>query len=91
MPNYFKDRVKDIKGQALNDQVAYFKLAGAPLPKASLIKKAEEKRDALRAAIDEYVAGKWIPKVLVFDLGPGSEDDDDEVVDEDDIESSSDE
>ena len=76
VPNYFKDKVKDIKGAALKDQVAYFRLAGAELPKASLLQKADAKRDALRAAIDKYVAGKWIPKVIVFNLGNDSEEED---------------
>jgi hypothetical protein len=71
--NFNKEKVKDIKGEALKDQVAYFRLAGANLSKASLIGKADDKRDALRKAIDEYLAGTWIPKVVVFDLGPGSD------------------
>ena len=77
VPNYFKEKVRDIKGEALKDQVAYFRLAGAELPKASLLQKAEAKRDALRAAIDTYVAGKWIPKVIVFDLGNDSGEEED--------------
>jgi hypothetical protein len=73
MPNFFKEKVKDIKGEALKDQVAYFRLAGAELPKASELGLAEAKRDALRAAIDQYVAGTWIPKVLVFDVDSSGE------------------
>ena len=54
-----KDIIDGLKGQKLTDQIAAFALAGAPLPKAKDRNKADDKRKAIKNAIDQFQSGVW--------------------------------
>ena len=54
-----KDVIDGLKGQKLTDQIAAFALVGAPLPKAKDRNKADDKRKAIKNAIDQFKSGLW--------------------------------
>jgi hypothetical protein len=57
-----KDVINGLKGQKLTDQIAAFALVGAPLPKAKDRNKADDKRKAIKDAIDQFGLGIWSVK-----------------------------
>jgi hypothetical protein len=54
-----KDAIDGLKGQKLADQIAALALAGAPLPKAKDRNKTDEKRKAIKDAIEKFKSGVW--------------------------------
>ena len=66
-----KDVMSNTKGKNLQDQLDAFYQAGAPLPMKKHIKKADQKRDALKAVIDIYNNndGAWPEAVVDVDTG----------------------
>ena len=63
--------MSNTKGKNLQDQLDAFYQAGAPLPMKKHIKKADQKRDALKAVIDIYNKndGAWPEAVVNVDTG----------------------
>ena len=57
-----KDVIDGLKGQKLTDQIAAFALVGAPLPKAKDRNKADDKRKAIKNAIDQFGLDLWSVK-----------------------------
>ena len=54
-----KNVIDDLKGQKLTDQITAFALVSAPLPKAKDRNKADDKRKAIKNAIDQFKSGLW--------------------------------
>jgi ribosomal protein L12E/L44/L45/RPP1/RPP2 len=57
-----KDVIDGLKGQKLTDQISAFALVGAPLPEAKDRNKADNKRKAIKDAIDKFGLGPWSVK-----------------------------